>query len=1549
LIKRHSSAFLLLFLLGLGPSARADFNTCAVPWSAFTNVRDYTLGGEAVRDYELAADPTNGGSSVPPAETDLASGSPGSYPGPRTTPGFAYYDGGTPWDPLNPSTMEDDHVLFRMRLRGTPETSKHDFSSYHWNVLFDVDGDGYKEYWIDINGTYQSSGDTDQLQILYSNLNSQLIASPSAAKVSEYSISALPLTTTGCTSAGSPGLSHTRVYSVVSVDPTDLSGDYILEAQMPLTAFNDLQGNQVVYPNSPIAFMFSTGASNQDPLQKDLMANINYISSADPITFGDVVTFAGVPVIRFITATGADNSFYTPGDPIYVELNYPTANTNSTSVDCTTVSITDPYTGDQETIPVCETGPNTGVFTNFMGPVNRVSWNDADQNFAKGAGESTNLNGWLVGLTPTAATTAATWTFRYVDAAGTANDGWDVYRNGVLQNTVANRLKPGTSGVTYTNSEFSVQLYQDTPVNNDSIQFSLNPPLPTTSGTNTTGVLKIAPGDTLYAVYPSTGAIQTTDSAFVLGTSTDACSTRSLVYLSRAEGSNAPSFQVESTVATSDKFWVTVIDPARNTNATTQQTVSVTVTSRLTGDSETFTLTETDINTGVFRNSAGRDMKLTDGSVAANDGTLEVGDADTLTVTYTSACGASQTDTATTDSSAGGVIAFTDSTGTLDGTYYTVSDPVYLKVTDTTWSTCSATLVVTMKSCAPGNFTTPPDACSSPRDTESVTVKETAAGSGQFMNVGSGTTAITAVTSATGTANNGLLEALDGDILITSYSDCNDGDSIAANNTKTDTAYYFADPKIPSITETAVATRATLMGVKVDISGLVEFATGAQKGTRAFRLYETDDPRGGGLVSLVDAPVPALRPDSVTPLVYRVPTRPISRSFVAIEEIEIKGATRILAVVPVSDLRLAAAFDRVAQRLEITEKVRREAAFAAGRSRRPKMLATAGTSAVKALRIATSGAGAIQIPWSTLVSLGAPEKASGVKLTSRGHAVPMTLLTGPSGLLTFTAESLRADYTNTNSYILTWGGGKAPDFAGLTGERPGPGPGTIRIERTGVYASSAPLSSDPFQWDLLTPVEDLGLWGGEGDETWPYSWWQPEDGRFDLPALSAGATGAAQVRVRVLGASAHTHTLEAWINGAFVGTLSFTGSMESTLTGSIPLSALRTSGNQIELRYRSGTSGGYLYFDAVDITAPFAPSAPTATVAEIAPFDPTVPSSAGVQYLIVTHSDFMAAAQRIAAAKEAEGLKTAVVDVERAYDRYTGGLADPKAVQGAIREFFRNGALRYALVMGDDSIDPTDNFGFGTRFFMPSFQAWTAQSGRFASETGFTDVDGDGAPDLAIGRIPVETSDEASVAASKIERERALVAAFPQSHLLAVDDGFLAKGSIIRSWLPEGATLTVADNATGTEAARETIFSTLSNGAGVTHYFGHGGPAIWADEWLLSTDDMPRLAGTPPSVFFMWACQAQWYQYFWGKSLGEALFLLEDGGSVASFGPTGVTTDDQQAVLARMLYPKVLGEGLSLGEAIRQAKRSAAALGAREAVDGFVLIGDPALVIRPRN
>ena len=263
---KHKLRNTLIVLAALIPAktAHAALTDCATSWSNFNNpgfVSEYTSGGQVIADEETSADSSHGPAAVTPAWTDLASGSPGAFPGPEATSYFGYYDGGTVYDPDDPSTMEDDYILFRMRVEGDP-SSGDAFDSKHWNVLFDVDGDGYKDYWVDLDGAFKSGPKEDRLQILYDDSNRQDIPDPDAARVAAFTAYHTADNDASCP-ASSPGLSHTRSYPV-----GDGTGDYYIEMQIPMTAFVDLNGNQILYPDSPVAFVFSTGASNQNPLQK---------------------------------------------------------------------------------------------------------------------------------------------------------------------------------------------------------------------------------------------------------------------------------------------------------------------------------------------------------------------------------------------------------------------------------------------------------------------------------------------------------------------------------------------------------------------------------------------------------------------------------------------------------------------------------------------------------------------------------------------------------------------------------------------------------------------------------------------------------------------------------------------------------------------------------------------------------------------------------------------------------------------------------------------------------------------------------------------------------------------------------------------------------------------------------------------------------------------------------------------------------------------------------------------------------------------------------
>ena len=156
-----------------------------------------------------------------------------------------------------------------------------------------------------------------------------------------------------------------------------------------------------------------------------------------------------------------------------------------------------------------------------------------------------------------------------------------------------------------------------------------------------------------------------------------------------------------------------------------------------------------------------------------------------------------------------------------------------------------------------------------------------------------------------------------------------------------------------------------------------------------------------------------------------------------------------------------------------------------------------------------------------------------------------------------------------------------------------------------------------------------------------------------------------------------------------------------------------------------------------------------------------------------------------------------------------------------------------------------------------------------------------------------------------------------------------------------------SDLGDGIASARSALLSGLASAPAVTHYFGHGGPEIWADEQVLTVDDVPSLFELPESVFFQWACETQYFPYFYGQSLGEALMLQPTGGALASFGPSGISDSETQALFYKLLYAELANRRITLGEAIRRAKGEALRISpeTRSVVEGFNLIGDPSITL----
>jgi len=232
--------FFALNMVVPNPNSAVLGQTYPAPWPTPDSTWiEYTILGSSLTDYANGdcekSDPTNGGSGVNPANVDVFNGCTGGAP--MNLPSAYYY-----YDDTN------DVFFFRLLLRATPSQGG-GLAAKTWNVLFDLDGDGWMEFFVEVEGN------AEVINLYYSNALTQEVITPECddgeGLVWQQAI------TMG---------THVRI-----VDDTATSGGYYLDWQAPLSAFDSCDGTQIVTECSTIQMNFTTSTTPQNPTLKDFV------------------------------------------------------------------------------------------------------------------------------------------------------------------------------------------------------------------------------------------------------------------------------------------------------------------------------------------------------------------------------------------------------------------------------------------------------------------------------------------------------------------------------------------------------------------------------------------------------------------------------------------------------------------------------------------------------------------------------------------------------------------------------------------------------------------------------------------------------------------------------------------------------------------------------------------------------------------------------------------------------------------------------------------------------------------------------------------------------------------------------------------------------------------------------------------------------------------------------------------------------------------------------------------------------------------------------
>ena len=332
-------------------------------------------------------------------------------------------------------------------------------------------------------------------------------------------------------------------------------------------------------------------------------------------------------------------------------------------------------------------------------------------------------------------------------------------------------------------------------------------------------------------------------------------------------------------------------------------------------------------------------------------------------------------------------------------------------------------------------------------------------------------------------------------------------------------------------------------------------------------------------------------------------------------------------------------------------------------------------------------------------------------------------------------------------------------------------------------------------------------------------------------------------------------------------------------------------------------------------------------------------------YVAIAYGSLIPALADLKALRESQGLKVAVVDVEDVYDEFGFGVKSPEAIQAFIRAAVSGWQVppRFVLLVGDGSQDPRDYLGLG-QDLIPTKLVDT-KTVETASDDWMADVNGDGKPGVAIGRLPAKTpADVAAMVAKIVTHERA--ARGLDKALFVADTAVLTnfeeQNQGILGLVPPSVSVETANaDSLGDAGTRGAILNSVRSGVDLVHYSGHGTIDHWRGN-LLSVDDVPLLTNAERlPIVTVSNCLTGIFQEPLMEGLGKVLVKAPTAGAVAVWGSSGTTeVPGQVTMMTEFMRSAFVDESVkTLGEAIVRAK---AAVADPDVRNTWILLGDPA-------
>ena len=375
----------------------------------------------------------------------------------------------------------------------------------------------------------------------------------------------------------------------------------------------------------------------------------------------------------------------------------------------------------------------------------------------------------------------------------------------------------------------------------------------------------------------------------------------------------------------------------------------------------------------------------------------------------------------------------------------------------------------------------------------------------------------------------------------------------------------------------------------------------------------------------------------------------------------------------------------------------------------------------------------------------------------------------------------------------------------------------------------------------------------------------------------------------------------------------------------------------------------------------------------------------GAKYLIITHSTFADAIVPLATHRAtSDGLSVFTINVEAIYAAYPG-YDDYEAIKQYIAHAYNTWTpvVEYVLLVGDGVLESplqSQQPGSGQNYIPPypltMDPPWctrpTCEPWDTASDNSFVTVDGDdNLPDVRIGRLPVNTEDEATTVVQKIPSYETDPPQWPWNERILFFAGNESDApyheysdEVYHDHVPSSFSKQrvyfctedcnephLCDNIF---TANERTVTKLNGGGLLASYVGHSSwhqwavdPATYAPMFHLEDVASLQNGGALP-VFLQMTCYTSDFSHPDWETLDETLLRHPAGGAVATWGSTTLGLHLGHSTLHKGFFDAVFQEETTkLGDAIRAAQLDLVnednADYYMDLLDTFVLLGDPAM------